>query len=463
MSTISARLDRLPLSSYHYRLLGLLGVGLFFDGFDMFLLSGVIAAMVKTGFATTQAVAHLVAASFLGLFLGTIVAGVLCDRYGRRTLFVWSMLVYSLGSIACAIAPGYSLVLIARFIAAIGIGGEVVAVYTYFGEVIPPKKRGTWMAILYLINTFSLPIATFVGMLVIPTGDEGWRWMFAIAGVPAFFAYLIRRNMPESPRWYAANGHIEEADRYVSKIEAEIERKTGQKLPPAAASGAAEALSREKQPFQVLFQGVLFKRTILSVIIYVSLSIIVYSFITWLPTIFVKQGINIAKSMAFTTIMLIGNPVGGLVAILVSDRLSRKSSTIILSLLCSIIAVTYAFTTNITIIVILGFFFAAFTSALCCIAWWTYVPEMYPTAVRARGTGFGSSLGRLATALSPYMVVALTGLYGFSSVLIVMAALYVLMAVIIAALGAETKGRSLEDINENTNEPALTGIKAVNA
>jgi putative MFS transporter len=449
MGSISARLDRLPLSRYHYTILGMLGVGIFFDGVDNFILSGIVAALTRVGFTTAQSVAHLVSFSFIGLFLGAILTGMLCDRYGRRTMFVWNMLIYSIGSLLCAIAPSYTFLLIARIISSFGIGGEVVAVYTFFGEIIPPKKRGTWMGVIYLLNTFSLPITTFIGMMVIPMGVNGWRWMFVIAGIPAIFAYFIQRRMPESPRWYEANGRHEEAERIVSKVEADIKAKTGKPLPPVVEPEVAAAVPQELKSIGILFKSLLLKRTVLAIIIYVAVSIIAYSFITWLPTMLVGQGIDITKSLAYTTVMVVGNPVGGLIAIMFSDRVSRKWATVVLAALGGIVAYTYAFSQSVTLMLVLGFAFAALTSAICAITWYTYIPELFPTAVRARGLGLSGSLGRLATAGSPYLVVALSTAYGFPSIMIGIAVLYLITVIFTALLGVETRNKSLEEINEN--------------
>ena len=444
--SISARLDRLPISRYHYGILFMLAIGIFFDGVDNFMLSGIVAALPKVGFAPADAVAHLVSFTFLGYFIGAVTSGWLSDRYGRRTMFVWNMLIFSLGSLACAIAPNYPVLVALRLIASIGIGGEVVAVFTYFNEVIPPQKRGTWIGVLYFTNTISLPLTSFIGMWVIPMGVDGWRWMFVIGGVPAFFTYFIRRGMPESPRWYAANGCAAEAERMMSKIEADIEQRSGRKLPAAASTGAPVTL--EIESFGVLFNQTLLGRTLLAIVIYVAVSVVAYSFLTWLPTMLTKQGLDISRSLGYTTIMVLGNPVGSFIAIALSDRISRKWATVVIAALAAIAAFAYAVTSDINMLLVLGFFLAAFTSSLCAITWYTYVPEVFPTAVRARGMGISGAFGRLATAASPYMVVAIVAGYGFPGVMMTIAGLFVLIMLVTAGLGVETKDKPLEEINE---------------
>jgi len=444
ISNAAERLDRLPISKFHYRILIVLAVGMFFDGFDIYILSGIIASMAKNGWSTVQMNANLVSISFIGLFLGALISGFFSDRYGRRTMFIWQLLIYSIASLLCAVAINYEMLLIFRLIATAGLGGEIITGYTVFGEFIPPSKRGQWGSFLFLITNLSLPLATFAGTLILPLSPEAWRWMFVLAGAPAFLCWLIQRHLPESPRWLETMGRNEEADRIVSSIEAEIEQSTGEELPPATLKPYVQ---QEPVSVKQLFGKTLLPILILCIGIYVLTNVIVYSFTTWLPSSFVQSGLSITKSMGFTTIMMIGGPLGGLIGVLISDRLSRKWMVVTLSVVGAIVGYFYGISQNSTQILVLGFAMTTVIYFIVCITWTTYIPEQFPTAVRARGTGLGGSLGRLSAAGSPYLVVFLVNEFGFSGVLMAISIIFVLLALIVILLGKETKGKSLEEIN----------------
>jgi putative MFS transporter len=444
ISNAAERLDRLPISKFHYRILLVLAVGRILDGFDLYILSGIIASMEKNGWSTVQMNANLVSISFIGLFLGALVSGFFSDRYGRKTMFIWNMLIYSIASLLCAVAINFEMLLIMRLIATAGLGGEVITGYTVFGEFIPPSKRGQWGSFLFLITNLSLPLATFTGTLILPLSPEAWRWMFVLAGIPAFLAWLIQRHLPESPRWLDTMGRYEEADRIVSSIEAEIEQSTGEELPPATVKPYVQ---QETVSVKQLFSKTLLPILILCIGIYVLTNVIVYSFTTWLPSSFVQSGLSITKSMGFTTIMMIGGPLGGLIGVLISDRLSRKWMVVTLSVVGAIVGYFYGISQNNTQIIVLGFAMTTVIYFIVCVTWTTYIPEQFPTAVRARGTGIGGSLGRLSAAGSPYLVVFLVNKFGFSGVLMAISCIFVLLAIIVVFLGKETKGKSLEEIN----------------
>jgi putative MFS transporter len=446
ISNIAARLDRLPISKFHYRMLGLLGVGMFFDGFDIYILAGIIAAQIKTGFATLQMAGYLVSIGFGGLFLGALVSGYLSDRFGRRTMFIWNMLIYSIGSLLCAISVNFDMLLAMRFIAAFGIGGELPIGYALFGEIVPPGTRGRWGAMLALATNISLPIAAFLGMLIIPLSPEAWRWMFVIAGIPAFPAWWIQRSMQESPRWYESVGKHDKAEEAIRAIEDEVERSTGQKLSFVETTKLSTV--EAKVSLNMLFGKQLIARTFLASIIFIIVLSILYMFTTWIPSVLVKSGITIAKSMWFTTIMMLGGPVGAIICIVWNDKWSRKWMSVVLSVTGCILAYLYAMATGITEMIILGFVVTTVIYCLIGITFSAYIPELFPTRLRATGNGFGFSLGRLATAFTPPLVIYLMKLFGFSGVMIAVSIMFVSLAIFIAVLGIDTKNKTLEEINE---------------
>ena len=206
----AGRLDRLPILPFHRRLLWLIGAGMFFDSFDIYLAGSVLGELVHNGWSTVPLNARFISATFIGMLLGAAGAGWLGDRYGRRFTYQFNLAIFGLASLACAAAPGMSWLIAARFVSGIGLGAEIVIGYATMLEFMPPSHRGRWAALLSLVTNFGLFASTLLSWLIIPA--LGWRPMFVIAAAGAFFVLWLRKAMPESPRWLEVTGRPAEAD-----------------------------------------------------------------------------------------------------------------------------------------------------------------------------------------------------------------------------------------------------------
>ena len=199
-----ARLDRLPISSFHYRIMWLIGAGMFFDGFDIYLAGNVLGSLVKSGFSTLALNAQFISLTFAGMVVGAFATGFLGDRFGRRFTYQFNLALFGLASIAAAFAPTMQALIAIRFITGIGLGAEIVVGYATLTEFVPPSVRGKWLGGMVVFVVTALPIASLIGLFVIPR--IGWHWMFAIAGVGALVVWYLRKSLPESPRWLESAG-----------------------------------------------------------------------------------------------------------------------------------------------------------------------------------------------------------------------------------------------------------------
>ena len=204
------RLDRLPISAFHYRVLGLVGAGMFLDAFEIYLAGGVLAALVKSGWSDLAHNGWFISTTFAGMVVGAWFAGVFGDRYGRRFSYQLNLLIFGLASLAGAAAPSIEWLIVARFVMGIGLGAEIVVGYVTLSEFVPPLQRGRWGSALSAITNSALFFSAFGGLLIIPS--FGWRWMFVITGIGALVVWYLRRALPESPRWLESKGHPEEAE-----------------------------------------------------------------------------------------------------------------------------------------------------------------------------------------------------------------------------------------------------------
>src|SRR4030088_446772 len=163
-----ARLDRLPISSFHRRIMWLIGVGMFFDGFDIYVAATVLGATLRSGFSTMGQNAEFVSVTFLGMMLGSFLTGFLGDRYGRRFTYQANLAIFGLASIASAFAPSMELLILLRFVMGMGLGAENVVGYSTMTEFVPPQSRGKWLGAMSVFVVGGLPVSALTGMLIIP-------------------------------------------------------------------------------------------------------------------------------------------------------------------------------------------------------------------------------------------------------------------------------------------------------
>jgi MFS transporter, putative metabolite:H+ symporter len=433
------RLDRLPIGRFHWRMLGLIGSGMFLDGFEIYLAGSVLGVLVKDGWSDLQLNAHFISATFVGMVIGTWIAGVLGDRFGRRFSYQFNLLLFGVASLAGALAPSMPWLIAARLFMGIGLGAEIVVGYVTLAEFVPPKTRGHWLSGLAIVTNSALFISSLIGYLIIPS--LGWRAMFALAGLGALIVWYLRKRMPESPRWLESQGRFEEAEQALQAIEAEVSG--GQPL-PAVTTEMPVAPGSEGRSIGAVFSRQLLPSTIVGSVICIAISIGVYGLIVWLPTFFVKQGYSVASSLGFTTLMSLGGPAGALVGYLIADRVGRRASLIGTSLAAIALSIVYAYAHDTVVFVIAGFGLVSSIYLLIAIGWALYIPELFPTDLRMRGTGVCNTAGRLMTIVTPYIVITAFGLYGVSGVLALVIGIMLLVCVLVFTLGTETTRRPLE-------------------
>ena len=226
VTTASAALERLPVTRWHWRLVVFVGLGAFFDLYEVFL-GGVLAPVLATEFGLgTVGKSMVIAAGFAGMFVGASALSVVADRLGRRRVFIFNLLVYSLFSLAAAFSPNVETFLVLRFLAGIGLGAELVLVDTYLAEFIPARVRGRMTAWAYTIGFLGVPLAALLGGKLVARhellGIDGWRWLLIFGGLGAVFVLAVRTMLPESPRWLESRGRHAEAREVVASVVAKV-------------------------------------------------------------------------------------------------------------------------------------------------------------------------------------------------------------------------------------------------
>ena len=456
--SVAARLNRLPITRFHRVATIVIGVGTFFDLFDIFL-AGVLATVLTQEFGLTRlSLPAVIASSFLGMFVGSVALGSIADRFGRRRAFLWTLAIYSLATLAGAFSPNAAVLIASRFVAGLGLGAELPLVDTYLSELLPAADRGRYIVYAYTIGFFGVPGVGLLGRTLVahhPLGWDGWRWLFVIGSLGSFAVWTLRRWLPESPRWLESVGRAAEADAVVRAIEQEAERQGP--LPPVE---AGEPVTTTPRSFEVLFRPEYRRRTIMLWIFQVFQAIGYYGFGTLVPLVLAAKGYSVINSLTYTALAYLGYPGGSALSLLVVERYERKWLIVGSAALMSAFGLGLSYSHSAVAIVAMGFAYTLvaniFSNALHI-----FQAEIFPTSVRATAAGTAYGLSRLSIAVMPFVLVPVLQQFGPGAMFAVVAAALWIVIVDIAVLAPNTTGRSLESVNEagasQAGRPGVSG------
>jgi putative MFS transporter len=443
VANIAARLERLPLTSYQRGIFAIIATAWFFDSMDLGALTFVLGS-IKESFQLTTAEAGLLSSmSFFGMFIGAASAGVLADRFGRSRVFQISMIFWGLGSLFAGLSTTSTMLGAARLLLGFGMGMEFPVAQSMVSEIMPADKRGRYIAFLEGFWPIGFIASGLLIYLVLQVSD--WHTVFILQAVPALFVLVIRRYVPESPRWLAAHGYLERAEQVMQDIETKVKDRLGGKpLPPAVPQTADVSFARAT--VGTLFSGIYAKRTIMLWELWFFALLGFYGLTTWLGALLQAKGFPVTKSVFYTIMISLAGIPGFLFSAWLVEAWGRKA-TLVLNLLGGAIACyIYGRAADQTQLIVAGlsmqFFLFGMWSAL-----YAYTPELYPTAVRATGTGFASAVGRIGSLIGPYVIGVILPAAGQGGVFALGAGAFVIAALAVLTLGEETRGRTLESIS----------------
>lgn len=455
LARLTARIDRLPPARHLWWLVVLISLGGYFEIYDLIFMGYVAPAMAHSGILATTTASFFafkgfgafVAATFAGLFVGTFGLSFLADRYGRRAVFTYSLLWYSVCSAVLAFQQDAAGLLIWRFAAGVGIGVEIITIDTYISELVPRTMRGRAIAVNQAIMFLSAPAAALVSYFLVPTtlfGLAGWRWVILLGAGGAAVVWFIRRPVPESPRWLGRNGRLEQAERIVAGIEQRIERSQGYAL--AEPRLAQVSASASKSTLAALWRAPYRSRLIMLVVFNLFQAIGYYGFANWVPTLLVHQGVSVTKSLLYSSLIALALPLGPLLAATFADRMERKS--IIVGSALGVIVFGLAFATLRTpaLLVICGLMVSLFGQFIS-VGYHAYQSELFPTPVRARAGGLVYSASRIGAMFSGFLIAFLLRNFGVTGVFIGIVACMGMIVISIGVFGPRTTGLSLDQIS----------------
>ena len=433
---VGTSMDNARLSPIHYRVFTLIAAGYFFAVADYVILGSLIPDMTRSGFATAAQIALVGSATLIGLFLGTLAQGEFTDRFGRKTVYQFNLLLYGSATIAAAFSPNYLWLAALRFIAGIGLGAEQPLCFAYAGEYAPKAIRGRFIAGVQLIGgAFVWPITTLFALTF--RDSLGWRGCWIVIGICALIVFVFRFSLPESPRWLATHG---QGDRALDLLE-----RMGMGRPPAGERLIADAASdTHSDPIAVVFRH--YRRQVFAgMVCFVAFFGVALGLGTWLPNMMADRGMTITKSLTYTLGMQMAFPCASIFMMFALERFGRKLTSTTAFVLAGVFAVGFVNAGTDTMVLVVGFCMIFFIQ-LAGNSMQIFCSEVFPTNARASGFGLAQSAGRLATAfIIPGILWVQTG-YGTGMVFVCVAVALVIAAGAVNLIAPETRGKALDEI-----------------
>ena len=438
--SLAGRLDDLPFTRRHLRVLTGSGVGWALDAMDVGLISFILAALTQQWGITKTDAGWIASVGFIGMALGATLGGLVADRLGRRQVFALTLLVYGVATGASALVSGLAALLVLRFVVGLGLGAELPVASTYVSEFAPARIRGRLIVLLEAFWAVGWTAAAVIGYFVIPASADGWRWAFAIGAVPALYALIVRWGLPESPRWLASRGRIAEADRIVStfEVDARVQRAPSIRREPESRPLARDLRTRVSGLWNSEFRI----RTACLWVVWLCVNFSYYGAFIWIPSILVDAGFDLVRSFGFTLIITVAQLPGYAVAAWLIEVWGRRVTLSVFLGGSAVAAVFFGTSTTEAAIIASGMALSFFNLG----AWgalYAVTPEIYPTSLRGTGAGWAAGVGRIASIVAPLVVPVLLVAGGAPLLFVIFGACFVVAAA--AAWGLVDRGGAALD------------------
>jgi len=452
MTSIAARIERMPFARFHRRLLLMGGLGYTFDAMDAAVLAFLLPVLRQQWGLTSVQTGVLGSGTFMGYFFGAMLAGMLGDLFGRRRVMMWALVIYCVASLASAVAHDWPFFLGTRIVAGLGTGAESAIVAPFLSEFVARRYRGAFTGSLAGFFSFGFVAAALLGYLVIPLAPDAWRAVMVITALPIVMLLWWRRSLPESPRWLEARGRHDEAEAIVARAEAELaaEGKTLEAVPDDAALAGAVPMAAARrgsvlENVKALWSRHLARITAMTWLMWLSITFSYYAFFTWIPGLLVQSGMTITKSFSYSLVIYVAQIPGYFSGAWLNEKIGRQATIATYMVLGGASALGLALTHGDTGILMCGFLLSFFMNGTYA-GVYAYTPEVFPTDVRTTGVGLASSIGRLGAIAAPILVGYVYPIAGFAGVFGATTTVLLIGALAVVVMGVQTRGRSLEEI-----------------
>lgn len=435
--SLCEKLEKAPIGAFHYKFLGVGCLAWAFNAISVLIVTYALPSILTEWNLPLPIGGVLATSHYVGMLIGASACGLVADRIGRKPTVQLTIGIYAIATGLCAFAWDIGSLTAFRLIGGIGTGGMLPVLSTWLSEYIPTKRRGTFVAILESSWSFGALFISALSWLLIPV--YGWRAVFPVVFVAIAFIFLVEKFAPESIRYLEEAGKTKEATEVLEKI--------GFEAPSPAELEALARRPKVKGRLAELFSQALRRRTIMLWVLWFCIAYAYHGIFVWLPTIVFAEGFPIVKALWYTMLITALQIPGYLSAAFLVEPVGRKP---VLAVYLAIAGLaSYFFGTTGTDLGILAWGGAiSFFNLGAWAVTYAYTPELYPTRVRGTGAGWAGALGRVAGIIAPTLTALIVSSLGTFQTFLGFFAVQMIAAVVVAILGIETKGKTLEEISK---------------
>lgn len=444
---IAARLDRLPLSSFSWKLLIMVAPAWIIEAYDIGIVGPTIAVLKQLWAPTASQIATLAIASTVAIVIGLIPSGMLVDRFGRRQMLIYGIAWFSIFTGLAAFSPNIETLTVLRFLAGLGMGAVFPLPYVYITEFISPAARAKFVGYLNGLLTANYLLPPLAAIYFLGSYDHAiaWRMLYGIAFIPLVYSIILAYALPESPRWLATHGRGSDAVALVKRVEEETERSTHEPLPAPVVAAAAPAAATVDR--SAIFRPPFLRQTIVVWLAFFGSLPVFYVLVTYAPTLMVAQGFKLTNSLAFVAMLQLSGGIGGVVQGFIGDRAGRRPAIVWYAALAVLGLLGLAYGNSVPVVLLSGIVVGFFGLGIYPVVK-IYIAEQYPTAIRGFGSGSAESFARLLGGVVFVYCVPFISQAGGTKLVTLTVAVIVLLATLmpVALFGRETKGRNIDDL-----------------
>lgn len=448
-AALIARMEQLPTSRWSVRARVVMGSATFFDAFNALSIAFVLPVLVPLWHITAPEIGFMIGASYLGQIVGALTFSWAAERHGRIPCAAAATAIYALMSLACAGAWSFGALLTCRFIQGIGVGGEMPVAATYISELSKARGRGRFFMLYEMIFPIGLMVTGQVGAVLVPL--LGWQIMFLIGGVPGLIIVLMLLRLPESPRWLIGKGRLAEAEAVVMRLEAATEKPGAiarESLPATTLPAQVAVPPRSRGRWSELLSPAYRGRTLIVWVLWASAYLVANSLNNWMPTLYTTvYHLDLPKALRAASMTNVAQVGVVLICALVIDWTGRKYWMMGAFGFGAMMLAVLAFggTQDVAWVIVFSTLSYGLIGSIAAVVY-LYTPEIYPTRMRAIGTGVATSWLRIASAIGPTLIGFMLGNGGVDSVFLMFAGVAV-VGLVAATRMIETRNLRLEDIS----------------
>lgn len=439
-----ARIERLPFRRWHIKTRLIVGTATFFDAVDVLMIAYILPVLIPLWHIRPTQIGLLISSGYVGQLAGSLFFGWYAEKRGRISSLSATVTVFSTAAFFCSLSWSYWALFMFRFIQGFGLGGEVPVAATYINELAKAEGRGKFVLLYEMIFSVGLVLAALLGFWIVPR--FGWRVMFLVGAVIGMIVPILRRRLPESPRWLANQLRFDEAEKVVTSIENAISENGRIPLPAIKRVPLAEIKPRRWREF---FEGIYLRRTLTVWVIWFCAYFCGQGIAAWLPSLYTSvYKLPLQISLKYALIFSVVGLAGAFSIAVSIDRVGRKRAFAGAFVLMAVFLLAVFWLGRVSAMqLLLLTSIANYFNNIVCIVLWLYTPEIYPTRMRALGGGLGTAWYRVATAVAPILVGMILSRSSVPYVFAMFGSVALLGGIITAVFAVETRGRVLEEVS----------------